>query len=103
MKDLQLKLEFLVSRIHLIRGQKVMLDKDLAQLYDVTTGNLNKAVKRNLKWFPPDFMFRLAASEQRTLIFQIGINWNIKLGREPSNALCIYKAGCGNVVEYTEK
>lgn len=74
MKNLHLKQEFLVSRIHLIRGQKVMLDRDLALLYDVTTGNLNKAVKRNLKRFPSDFMFRLTASEQRNLIFQIGIS-----------------------------
>ena len=43
-------------RIYLIRGHKVMLDSDLAELYDVTTGNLNKAVTRNIDRFPADFM-----------------------------------------------
>ncbi|MBI4713439.1 MAG: ORF6N domain-containing protein [Planctomycetes bacterium] len=60
--------------ILLIRGHKVMLDKDLAVLYDVTTFNLNKAVKRNLKRFPPDFMFRLTPAEFKSMIFQIGIS-----------------------------
>ena len=50
-----------------------MLDRDLAELYQVTTGNLNKAVKRNLKRFPPDFMFQLTAEEWEALRFQIGI------------------------------
>ena len=44
--------EEIISKIYLIRDKKIMLDKDLAELYDVTTGNLNKAVKRNLKRFP---------------------------------------------------
>ena len=47
--------ELVMSKIYLIRGQKVMLDRDLAELYQVTTGNLNKAVARNLKRFPSDF------------------------------------------------
>lgn len=50
-----------------------MLDKDLAELYQVTTGNLNKAVKRNIKRFPPDFMFQLTKNEWDALRFQIGI------------------------------
>jgi hypothetical protein len=49
-----------------------MLDKDLAELYGVTTGNLNKAVKRNLSRFPVDFMFQLTKNEYENLIFQIG-------------------------------
>ena len=61
-----------------IRGVKVMLDKDLADLYHVTTGNLNKAVKRNLKRFPSNFMFQLNKTEfdqlQNDLIFQNGIS-----------------------------
>jgi hypothetical protein len=56
-----------------IRGQKVILDKDLAQLYGVTTGNLNKAVKRNQDRFPQDFMFQLSLEEYKSLRFQIGI------------------------------
>lgn len=49
-----------------------MLDSDLAALYGVTTGNLNKAVTRNLDRFPPDFMFRLSSKEYRILRFQFG-------------------------------
>ena len=51
------QLQVIQSKIYEIRGQKVMLDRDLAEMYQVTTGNLNKAVKRNLKRFPPDFCF----------------------------------------------
>ena len=71
-------LQLIQSKIYEIRGQKVMLDRDLAELYQVTTGNLNKAVKRNLKRFPPDFMFQLTAEEWEALRFQIGI---LKNGR----------------------
>ncbi len=60
-------------RIYLIRGHKVMLDSDLAELYDVTTGNLNKAVTRNIDRFPADFMFRLSREEYNSLRFQFGI------------------------------
>ncbi len=49
-----------------------MLDKDLAELYNVTTGNLNKAVKRNLMRFPKDFMFKLTDKEFKNLVFQNG-------------------------------
>lgn len=60
------------SRIHLLRGQRVMLDADLARLYGVETKALNKAVGRNAGRFPPDFMFQLAADEMAALRFQIG-------------------------------
>ena len=73
-------LQLIQSKIYEIRGQKVMLDRDLAELYQVTTGNLNKAVQRNIKRFPPDFMFQLTKEEfdelKANLIFQNGIsNW----------------------------
>ena len=55
-----------------------MLDKDLAELYHVTTGNLNKAVKRNIRRFPSDFMFQLTKEEWDSLRFQIGI---LEVGR----------------------
>ena len=58
--------------IHLARGERVLLDSDLASLYGVTTGNLNKAVKRNQSRFPSDFMFQLSDEEAATLIFQTG-------------------------------
>ena len=61
------------SLIFEIRGVKVILDKDLADLYHVTTGNLNKAVKRNIRRFPSDFMFQLTKEEWDSLRFQFGI------------------------------
>jgi hypothetical protein len=59
-----LPVERILRRIYLIRGQKVMLDADLAELYDVSTKVLNQAVKRNSKRFPRDFAFRLTAAEE---------------------------------------
>ena len=64
--------EIITSKIYLIRDKKMMLDEDLAELYGVTTGNLNKAVKRNIARFPEDFMFQLTKEEFDNLIFQIG-------------------------------
>ena len=67
----------LVDRIEniilFIRGHKVILARDLAELYGVTTGNLNKAVKRNIDRFPNDFMFQLTAEEYKSLRFHFGI------------------------------
>jgi hypothetical protein len=57
--------------IHVIRGQKVMLDRDLAQIYGVETKVLNQATKRNIERFPDDFMFRLTLEEERSLRSQI--------------------------------
>jgi len=67
-------LERIQRTIYLLRGEKVMLDGDLAALCGVTTGNLNKAVKRNLQRFPTDFMFQLNEEEVESLICQIGIS-----------------------------
>lgn len=66
-----MQLEKIQTKIYEIRGQKIMLDSDLAELYEVETKNLNLAVKRNLKRFPPDFMFQLAKSEWDILRLQI--------------------------------
>ena len=60
--------------IILIRTQKVMLDRDLATLYGVATGHLNRAVQRNLDRFPVDFMFQLSGEEYEALKCQIGIS-----------------------------
>ncbi len=63
----------LISRkIYFFRGTRVMLDSDLAQLYRVTTKNLNRAVKRNADRFPADFMFQLKPQEAENLRFQSG-------------------------------
>ena len=64
----------LTSRIHLVRGQKVMLDADLAELYGISTSVLNQAVKRNLSRFPVDFMFQLTDEEHERLRSQIVIS-----------------------------
>ena len=66
-----MELQIIQNRIYEIRGYKVILDKDLAELYEVTTSNLNKAVKRNLDRFPEDFMFQLN-NKEFDLIFQNG-------------------------------
>jgi hypothetical protein len=59
------------NRICEIRGERVMLDRDLASLYETETKALNLAVKRNLKRFPKDFMFQLTREEFESLRFQI--------------------------------
>jgi len=66
-----MELKLIQSKIYQFRGFQVILDKDLAELYEVTTSNLNKAVKRNLDRFPDDFMFQLN-NEEFNLIFQNG-------------------------------
>jgi hypothetical protein len=64
--------ERIESAILFLRGYRVILDRDLAALYDVTTGGLNRAVDRNSERFPADFMFRLSPQEVRNLICQFG-------------------------------
>jgi hypothetical protein len=61
----------IVSKIYVIRNRKVMLDKDLAELYAVKTKDLNASVKRNIKRFPEDFMFQLSKAEFQNLRLQI--------------------------------
>lgn len=63
--------EFIERRIILIRGQKVLLDSVLAELYQIETKNLNLAVRRNIERFPTDFMFQLTDEEYRNLKLQI--------------------------------
>lgn len=66
--------ERIEKKIYLLRGQKVMLDRDLAALYKVKTMRLNEQVKRNIKRFPSDFMFQLTKKEMNSLISQIAIS-----------------------------
>ncbi len=70
--DIEISEVTIKKLIYMIRGQQVMLDSDLAMLYQVETGNLNKAMKRNLKRFPEEFCFQLTKEEYSNLIFQIG-------------------------------
>jgi phage regulator Rha-like protein len=80
-KTTLIPVERIAQQIYLIRGQKVMLDSDLAALYQVLTKNLNKAVGRNRTRFPEDFMFQLTAEEAESLRFQFGTSKEGRGGR----------------------
>jgi len=69
-----ISVEIIASKILLIRGKRVMLDRDLAKLYEVDTSQLTRQVRRNIDRFPEDFMFQLTKEELRNLICQIGIS-----------------------------
>ncbi|HEY2823858.1 MAG TPA: ORF6N domain-containing protein [Candidatus Acidoferrum sp.] len=70
----------MATKIRIIRDVRVILDADIANLYGITTFNLNKAVARNRDRFPRDFMFRLTAKERGNLIFQSGISSSRRWG-----------------------
>ena len=72
--------ELIINKIILLRDQKVLVDRDLAELYDVDTRTLNQAVKRNLKRFPEDFMFQMTKEEFEIWRSQIVITNNDKMG-----------------------
>ena len=71
---LPVPVETIERRIYLLRGQKAMVDTDLAQLYQVPTSRLNEAVKRNRDRFPEDFMFSLTGEEAQSLTSQFAIS-----------------------------
>jgi hypothetical protein len=73
-----LPVDLVERRIYLIRGQKVMLDADLAELYHVSTKRLNEAVHRNPSRFPEDFMFQLTAEEAECLRSQIATSNSVE-------------------------
>lgn len=79
-KTLMIPDEIVMNKIYMIRGQKVMLDRDLAALYQVKTSVLNQSVKRNAKRFPPDFMFQLTQQEFEDWKSQIVISNSEKMG-----------------------
>ena len=96
MVDLQL----IQSKIYEIRGQRVMLDFDLAQMYGTETKVLKQAVKRNIKHFPTDFMFELNKEEFEFLRSQF-VTSNQR-GRNTLYALCLYRAKSGNAFFHIE-
>ena len=96
MVDLQL----IRSKIYEIRGQQVMLDFDLAQMYGTETKVLKQAVKRNIKHFPTDFMFELNKEEFEFVRSQI-VPSNQR-GRNTLYALCLYRAKSGNAFFHIE-
>src|SRR4029079_18917672 len=81
--------ETIINKIYLIRGQKVMLDRDLAELYGVETKVLNQAVKRNAARFPEDFMFQLTKSEWESLRSQI-VTLETGRGKYPKYAPTVF-------------
>jgi hypothetical protein len=83
-KLISLAEEDVISKIYLIRGKKVLIDRDLAALYGVETRVVNQAVRRNLKRFPADFMFQLTPAELKNWTSQIVISGSDKMGlRKP--------------------
>ena len=76
-----MQLELIHNRIHEIRGQKVMLDFDLAELYEVETKRINEQVRRNKDRFPEDFMFRITVKEWETIRSQIATGFENKVNR----------------------
>jgi hypothetical protein len=79
---MELEIKNIEQMIYIIRGQRVMLDSDLAKLYGVETGALNRQVRRNKIRFPGDFMFQLTKEEFGALICQNGISKTGRGGRQ---------------------
>ncbi len=96
------QLKAIESKIFELRGQKVMLDRDLAQMYGVETRILNQAVKRNISRFPEDFMFQLNEEEWRNLKSQIVISNSIRmvLRRKP---LAFTEQGVAELEQYMDE
>lgn len=85
------ELTVIENKIFTIRGQKVMIDRDLAELYEIETKRLNEQVKRNLKRFPTDFMFQLNDNEQNELVANCDRFKNLK--HSTSNAYAFTEQG----------
>ncbi|MDQ6609646.1 MAG: ORF6N domain-containing protein, partial [Bacteroidota bacterium] len=85
------------NRIYEIRGERVMLDKDLAALYEVDVKVLNQSVKRNIKRFPKDFMFQLTKEEFEELRFQFETSENSSHSR---SQIVTLKTGRGSNIKY---
>lgn len=88
------KLQSIQSKIYEIRGQRVMLDFDLAALYQVETRTLKQAVRRNIERFPDDFMFRLTPAEA---------NYLINMGRSQNVIPPDYNIGSSEMFAFTEE
>ena len=80
-KRVTVSVQLIERRIYLIRGHKVMIDVDLAELYEVTTKRFNQQVRRNLKRFPEDFMFQLTTEEAESLRSQFATSNTGRGGR----------------------
>ena len=92
-----ISIERIEQAIYIIRGQKVMLDRDLAKLYEVPTGALNQAVRRNRERFPADFMFQLTSAE----VAELNLS-QIVIGSEFPFALIYSNASDGSILIATQ-
>jgi hypothetical protein len=72
-KNIITRSELIMNKIYMVRGHKVMLDRDLAEMYEVETRRLNEQVKRNIDRFPKSFMFKLTEKEIETMVSQNAI------------------------------
>lgn len=72
-EEIEIAADVIINKIHLVRGQKIMVDRDLAELYKVETRRLNEQVKRNAARFPESFMFKLTEEEVVTMVSQNAI------------------------------
>ncbi len=91
---MNLQMENIESRIFLIRGQKVMIDRDLAELYGLETKHLNRQVKRNIQRFPGEFMFQLNVEERNQLVSICHRFKTMKHSRKKQNRLHCQGAHC---------
>ena len=89
MDQLRLTNDLITTKIHFLRGEKVLLDSDLALLYGVPTKVLKQAVKRNIARFPKDFMFRLSIEEWNSLRSQI-VTLDVGRGKYPKYAPMVF-------------
>jgi hypothetical protein len=92
--------EVIATRIYMIRGQRVMLDKDLAKLYGVSVKRLNEQVKRNIKRFPQDFMFLLTRQEVTTLRSQFATsNTELHMAQDVTNLRSQFVTSSSELIE----
>ena len=93
-------IERITGKIYLIRSQKVMLDRDLAALYEVETSQLKRSVRRNIERFPKDFMFELTKDEWSNLRCQFGTSSWGGVRYVPNG---FHRARCGHAFQHIEK
>jgi len=91
--------EIIQNKIYNIRGQKVMLDRDLAELYGTETKKLKQQVKRNIKRFPPDFMFEMTRQEFQDWRSQFVTSNSDHMGLRYA-PFCFFRTGCSDALEY---
>ncbi len=93
--DAPVPTEDIARAILVLRGQRVILDRELAAIYGVSTGRLNEAVKRNAERFPADFMFQLTAQEIENLKSQFAISsWIAEALNSPASVICPRSGAC---------